>query len=441
MTNATLKIYPNKDKISKKSNTIPVYFRIMVKGKKAEGKIPNIMLEIQEFELWNPLFQMVNDPKAIVNQKITIIKSEFERILSNNSFESTSLTSMQIRDFLLKRNEFNTDKKEQEEEPSVKIIPFFDEYYKSIVLPSVNWSKATKKIYNKAINHFKYFLNHNNLNELTFKDIKAKQAFLFKTYLVSTIEKVEVKGEVITKVGISNESASQIVKKIKSIFNAAIDEDLLETNPFSNVKIATKFVDNSRNLTILEIKKLYQSNLSHRTSLELCRDLFLFQSFSGMAFIDMYFLQENQISNITHDKLQIKYVRRKTKIPARLVVNSYLLELINKFKSNYYPKKQGFVVPTINMQEYNNRLKILSDNFGLSIIDLSSHIGRHNFRQQLDEAQIIDAWSIHKFMGWSFNSINRIYTNGNDRMLINANALFEKYLDEYLKPTNSTDTI
>lgn len=366
-----------------------------------------------------------------------MIKSEFERILSNNSFESTSLTSMQIRDFLLKRNEFNTDKKEQKEEPSVKIIQYFDDYYKSTVLPSVNWSKATKKIYNKAINHFKYFLNHNKLNESTFRDIKPKQAMLFKTYLTSTIEEVLVKGEVITKVGISNESAAQIVKKIKSIFNAAIADELLESNPFSNVKFVTKYVENSENISILEIKKLYHADLTHRPSLELCRDLFLFQSFSGMAFVDMYSLQYNQISNIEEDKLQIKYVRKKSKIPATVVVNNYLSELINKFKTNYYPKKQSFVVPTINMQEYNNRLKVLSDNFNLSLVNLSSHIGRHNFRQQLDEAQIIDAWSIHKFMGWSFNSINRKYTNGNDRKLINANALFEEYLDANLKSINT----
>lgn len=57
MTTATLKIFPNMDKISKKNNSIPVYFRIIVKGKKAEGKIPNVKLELKEFEQWNQAFQ------------------------------------------------------------------------------------------------------------------------------------------------------------------------------------------------------------------------------------------------------------------------------------------------------------------------------------------------------------------------------------------------
>ena len=206
-----------------------------------------------------------------------MIKSEFERILSNNSFESTSLTSIQIRDFLLKRNEFNTDRKD--EEASIKIIPYFEDYYKTTVLPAVNWSHATKKIYNKAINHFKYFLNHYKLNDLAFIDMKAKQAMLFKTYLTSTIEEVVVKGEQITKVGISNESAAQIVKKIKSIFQSAIYDEILEVNPFANVKFVCKNFDKSENLNIKEIKLLYNADLHHRPSLELCRDLFLFQTF------------------------------------------------------------------------------------------------------------------------------------------------------------------
>ncbi len=44
MKTATLKIFPNVRKVSKKDNSIPVYFRVIVDCIKAEGKIPDVSL-------------------------------------------------------------------------------------------------------------------------------------------------------------------------------------------------------------------------------------------------------------------------------------------------------------------------------------------------------------------------------------------------------------
>jgi site-specific recombinase XerD len=424
MKNVTLKIFPNVEKKSKKNQTIPVYLRVMVNGKKAEAKIPNVKIELKELSLWNPILSCMNDPNSKVNKTIAAVKYNFDELIAKNIYEKTTLNANFIRDYLI-----GADLNECKE----YVIKYFKEYYVNVVFPSSQWSKATKKIYNKSINHFSNFLIHNKLSQLTFSEVKITLGMNFKNYLTSTIENVKINGEITTKNGLSNDSAAQVVKKIRSIFNVAKDEEKLQINPLDKIRF-TFNRRSSKNLKIFEIKKLYDVDLSHRPSLEICRDLFLFQVFSGMAFCDMMNLKPNQITNITPEKLHFSYFRMKTNVEAKVIVNNYLQELINKFKQHPYTKIKGTVVPNINLAEINSRLKILADMFNLSLPDLSSHIGRHCFRQFIDEAEIEHSWTIYKMMGWSYNdNINSKYSNGNDKLLLKANEKLEEYFDSNLK--------
>ncbi len=425
MTNAALKIFPNKGKVSKKDNTIPVYFRIIVNGKKAEGKIPNIKLKEHDLLLWNYRVGGIDDPKSTFNKPIDRMKTRFDELISQNLYETTPLTPSFIRDVLLDKTS---------DAPNDEVLKYIESYYKNRVVPSTQWSKSTKKIYNKSVNHFRNFLNFKKWTNIKFNEAKKIFGNEFFTYLTSHYPSIgkDIHGIDIMKNPITKESASGIIKKIKTIWKDAIADEKTQTNPFDGMRIKIQHKVKQK-LNIIEIKRLYEADLKDRPVLEVSRDLFLFQCFSGMAYTDMMNLKPIQIVMISNEQKSFTYVRQKTKIEATVIVNKYLQALIDKFKNHKTVIVKGGVTPSISLKEYNYRLKLLVDRFSLSIPELSTHYGRHSYRQLLTEAKIKDADSINTFMGWSRKKfMDSIYSEVIEEQLIDANHLFELYLNKHL---------
>lgn len=426
MTNATLKIYPNMDKISKKSNSIPIYFRIIVNGKKAEGRIPNIMLELKDVNLWNPILGMLNDPKAKINDSIEKLRTNFKGIIANNLYDDNSFTSEEIRDLL-----------SQKKSLKIKIdyvLEHFENFYKTNVKDSNHWSKSTKKIFNKSLNHYIKFLKYKSLQKLEFKKVDLEHGQLFFDYLTSNILDEENK---VIKNAVCNATASQIIKKIKSIYKKVVRVNKNYINPFEDLKISFEHKKKQK-LNISELKKMYDYDLSSNSSLELCRDLFLFQAFTGFAYIDMVGIRQNQVIETTSKDYTIVYHRQKTAIEGQIILNKYALALIKKYKSHPYVIIQGGIMPKINLQKYNSRLKLLSIFFNLSIPNLSTHYARHCFFQFLKEGKVGSAEVKKTFMGWTTRgTMESVYGEVTEEELVNANIVFEQYLDKHLNSSEN----
>ena len=161
----------------------------------------------------------------------------------------------------------------------------------------------------------------------------------------------------------STTSAAMMVK-LKTIIIFAVDNGKLQINPFNGVKI-TKRTKEVEFLTAEELQRIKSKHLEGR--LEKVRDLFLFQCFTGLAYVDMANLTKEDFHKNAEGQYYIKKHRVKTNITFVSVLLKEAEEIIVKY---------NFCLPVLSNQKYNSYLKEIAD---LCKIDkpMHTHIGRH----------------------------------------------------------------
>lgn len=161
----------------------------------------------------------------------------------------------------------------------------------------------------------------------------------------------------------STTSAAMMVK-LKTIIVFAVDNGKLGCNPFNGIKISkrTKEVEY---LTEQEINAIKSKSFNER--LTKVRDLFLFQCFTGLAYVDM--------ANLTREDFQVnelgQYFIKKSRVKTGV---SFLTVLLDEAAE--IAKKYDFELPVLSNQKYNSYLKEIKDVCDIRK-ELHTHIGRH----------------------------------------------------------------
>lgn len=161
----------------------------------------------------------------------------------------------------------------------------------------------------------------------------------------------------------STTSAAMMVK-LKTIIVFAVDNGKLGCNPFNGIKISkrTKEVEY---LTEQELDAIKSKSFNERLSK--VRDLFLFQCFTGLAYVDMANLSKEDFQVNEIGQYYIKKSRVKTGI-------SFLTVLLDEAAE--IAKRYNFELPVLSNQKYNSYLKEIKDVCNIKK-ELHTHIGRH----------------------------------------------------------------
>ena len=168
---------------------------------------------------------------------------------------------------------------------------------------------------------------------------------------------------------------------LRAVYNRAIEQDLTEDRrPFRTVYTGTEKTL-KRAISISDIKRIRELDLSYRPNLEFARDIFLFLFFCrGMSFIDAAFLKRTDIQNGV-----LTYRRHKTNQILHIKIIEPIKDLINCYSN----KDSPYLLPVITRSEYderkqyesalrrvNNALKIIADMVKLPI-PLTTYVTRH----------------------------------------------------------------
>ena len=192
-------------------------------------------------------------------------------------------------------------------------------------------------------------------------------------------------------------------------------------NPFAKFKIQQEIYGTPYYITIEERNQIYEFDFSKSKSLEIQRDIFVFQCLLGCRVSDLYKLtKHNIIENI------VEYVPSKTKEgdsrTIRVPLNKTGLDIIAKYSN--IPKKEEALLPFISSQKYNTSIKkiftqvgitrsvtILSPLTGVSVQKAinevaSSHLARRTFvgnlYKKVKDPSLVGALSGHKEGSKSF---------------------------------------
>lgn len=158
---------------------------------------------------------------------------------------------------------------------------------------------------------------------------------------------------------------------LKSYIVDAINRGLCKNNPYIKFKVIK---GKSKDPTFLDEKEVRQieSYNPECEKLQKVKDLFIFQCFTGMAFVDLMKFSKSDISEVNGMKV-IRSSRQKTD-------ESFVSLLLPKAEK--IADKYNYNLPKLSNQKYNDYLKLLGTGSGL-YKTLTAHVARHTFATYL----------------------------------------------------------
>ena len=197
-------------------------------------------------------------------------------------------------------------------------------------------------------------------------------------------------------------TTSFYMRILRCVYNRAVEDGLIAQNtPFKRVYTGVDKTS-KRALSIKEIKKIKDLDLTNAPTLDFARDMFLFSFYMrGMSFIDIAYLKKKDLSNGF-----VVYNRRKTGQQMIVKWEKSMEEIANKHPNEY----STFLFPIIispnitERKQYLNKmllvnkyLKKIAKLAGISI-PLTMYVARHSWAR-IAQSQNIPMKAISLGMG------------------------------------------
>lgn len=188
----------------------------------------------------------------------------------------------------------------------------------------------------------------------------------------------------------------------------AVDREIIRTNPLEEVAYEKKNSPKLSHISRSELKKMIETPMEDRM-MELARRMFIFSSFSGLAYVDVYRLFPHHIGRLADGRLYIRQKRGKTKAEAFVPLHPIAEQILMLYNTTD-DEKPVFPLPIrdvlwFGIHAVGNALDFKEN--------LSHHQARHTFGTLLLSASI-SIESIAKMMGHTNISSTQIYAKITD---------------------------
>lgn len=191
-------------------------------------------------------------------------------------------------------------------------------------------------------------------------------SFIGSTTEVNSITKGDIQR---WSISLSNKLKSSTIAgyqtKLKTVFFYAIDNGYIKVNPFSGIKIQHP-QEQIEYLTEVELDKLRNFDCDIQRLVRV-KDLFLFQCFTGLSYIDMANLSLEDIQE-SNGVFFISKKRQKTGVEFTTAIMPEGVAIIKKYGG----------VPILSNQRFNSYMKEIADLTGIKK-NLHSHLARKTY--------------------------------------------------------------
>jgi site-specific recombinase XerD len=191
--------------------------------------------------------------------------------------------------------------------------------------------------------------------DLTTENISEFDAWLHKRKLST--------GEAITDAAVY-----KYHKCLKAILNRAVMFDKIDRNPYDRLKFKRGESESIEYLTEDEMKAIENLKVPKGTQIEMARDLFVFQMFTGLSYSDTQAFDFSQ-----YKKVKGKWINTGERIKTGVAYVSSLLPPAVAVLEKY-----GWQVPKIDNADYNHLLKVIGTMADIPT-KMHTHLARHTF--------------------------------------------------------------
>lgn len=252
-------------------------------------------------------------------------------------------------------------------------------------------SAATYQKYEVTRKHLAKFIQSKyNLSDIALRSVSNMFINDFEVYLVSTA-------------GCSHNTTAKFMQFFKRIILIARNNGLIAGDPFANYKIRLKKVDRGY-LTEEEINKILKKKFATQR-LEHVRDIFIFSCFTGLAYIDVKNLTQDNVRTSFDGEMWIMTKRQKTDISVNVPLMKIPQMILDKYKGQL---PNGMLLPILSNQKVNSYLKEIGDLCGIKK-NLTFHMARHTFATTTTLAKGIPIETVSKMLGHTNIETTQIY--------------------------------
>ena len=282
-------------------------------------------------------------------------------------------------------------------------------------LVGIDFAITTVKKYGYSLNSLKRFLKKiYNKTDIRLCDLNHKFIESYHTYLR-------------TSENLQHNSAAKSIKHLNRIIVISTTNKWINNNPFKD--FSCNYVNPHRSyLTEEEIDSLDKKEFTIKR-LARVKDLFIFQIYTGLSYIDMAGLTEDNIEIGIDGKKWIVINRKKTGIRSSIPILPRAQEVLDKYKNDPLCISEHKILPYYCNQRMNGYLKEIADICEIKK-NLTTHLARHTFATTITLSHGVPIETVSKMLGHTDLKTTQIYSKVVDRKISDDMApLFDKKVE------------
>jgi len=338
---------------AKKENVRAIYLRITIDGMSKEISTK------QKWDVtrWNQKADRAvgtREDARVLNLLLDSLELKINQFRIDSINDGEIITAQKLMDYIQGKSTSRA-----------KVLEEFSRHNQEILaLVPTEYAMGTYERFVTARSHVKDFIAFKyNADDLEFRELNFEFIKDYEFYL-KTVRKI------------SNNTALKYIANFKKIVLRAIDRDIIATDPFKSFKSRkTKII--KKPLTRQELA-VVEKHVFSVPRLAVVRDIFIFQCYTGLAYIDVYNLKKSDIRMGVDGELWISTERQKTGSAINIPLLPNALETIERYKNNPICLQRGSVLPVVSNQKMNAYLKEIADLCGLDSV-LNTHKARRTF--------------------------------------------------------------
>ena len=205
---------------------------------------------------------------------------------------------------------------------------------------------------------------------------------------------------------IGNNTVMKHIQRLRKMITMCYHMEWIDKDPF--VKFKSSFDKSERDfLTQRELEFIENYN-TNSERLQVVKDLFVFSCYTGISYIDLMSLTEDNLLLGIDGYVWIITKRHKTNNPVKVPILPQAQLIIDKYKEHPRTKISGTLLPVISNQKINCYLKELA---GLSEVkkNLTFHMARHTFATTVTLTNGVPIETVSKMLGHSKLTTTQIY--------------------------------
>ena len=333
-------IFYLKRQVVKKDGTVPVMGRITVDGTQAQFSCKTTanpdLWDTKGGRMIGKSMQALEVNRKLDKMRVSISK-HYQEIMDRDNFVTAdkvknAFLGLEYRCHTLMKVYFQSrDEMEKQYKAGIKSLSSFTRY----------------RIGCAYVGEF--LQSHYHVKDIALKELSLPFITDYETFLR-------------TEKHLKINSAMVFVRNLRAMVFRAIDNEWLVKDPFRRYEY--KEEETTREfLTKEEIRLLMEIPIT-RKKMSMVRDLFLFCCFTGLAFIDLYNLKEENIKERSFDEGEwIVIHRQKTGTEANIKLLDYPKQIMEKYRGLC---EDGRVFPVPNYQSCMDSLKRLGKKCGIT---------------------------------------------------------------------------